>query len=104
MGKKETKIENDIMFYLRCNGCEVGKVKIHGRQLGGRYIFDKDTFRGFPDLVAFNKDKGKMYFIECKVQDGNLTDEQFHFAWLCGLCGVSHVIARSVEDVKGIVE
>lgn len=110
MPTPEGKIQNDIIQYLRREGCRVGKVKIQGRQIAGRYIFDKDSFRGFPDLVCFQhynniyKDREerytKMYFIECKTPKGILSDEQEHFKWLCELASIPYIVATCVKDVE----
>jgi hypothetical protein len=75
----------------------VGKVKMKD----GRW-FDSGLPKGFPDLMAFKN--GKTFFIEVKGPGGKARKEQKKFIEIIQGLGFNAGIARSMKDVKKIVE
>lgn len=93
----EGRLVLDIIHYLRAKGYTVGKVKVKGGYGKRGFIRDPYVFLGFPDLCCFTKDK--IVFIEAKSKTGVMSDWQKCFQECCERCGVSYIVARSVEDV-----
>lgn len=76
----------------------VGKVKT----ADGRW-FDSGLPVGFPDLMGFKPENGKIYFIEVKTPQGKRRADQVRFAKnLRDKCAI-YGVARSAEEAVTIV-
>lgn len=95
---REVVIQKHILEYLRFIGSVAGKTKTMGVMRHGRYSFDPMTFRGYPDITAFYKNK--LYFIEVKSDTGRQSEHQLAFEALCKSANIPYILARSVEDVE----
>lgn len=51
----ESVIVRQILEYLSVIGATAGKTKTMGVYRDRRYMYDKHTFRGFPDITGFHK-------------------------------------------------
>ena len=77
----------------------VGKVKT----ADGRW-FDSGLPGGFPDLMGFKPENGKIYFIEVKTPAGHRRKDQINFAnFLRDKCAI-YGVARSAEEAITIVK
>ena len=88
---KESDIQRDIKSYLEIHGWFV--VKIH-QSLG--------SYKGIADLFAL-KD-GQAVWIEVKTPKGTLSEYQEQFRDDITRCGGRYMVARSVDDVLGIIK
>ena len=101
---KEQAIQDSIRVALAEHGyvvfrANVGKVKT----ADGRW-FDSGLPTGFPDLVGYKPENGKIFFLEVKTPVGHRRADQVTFA--NGLRD-KHVIygtVRSAEEAVGIVK
>jgi len=76
----------------------VGKVKT----ADGRW-FDSGLPTGFPDLVGYKPDNGKIFFIEVKTKTGRRRKDQIAFANGLKDKHVIYCVARSAEDAVSTV-
>jgi hypothetical protein len=90
-------IQLQILKYLKGKGCVCGKTKTMGVKRGRFFCLDPYTFRGFPDVVAFYKNK--IYFIEVKSKVGRQSDDQKGFQKLAESAGLIYILARSVDEI-----
>lgn len=100
---KEQAIQNDIRVKLAQAGyivfrTNVGKVKTSD----GRW-FDTGLPTGFPDLMGYKPDNGKIYFIEVKTPKGKRRPDQIRFAQNLRDKHVIYGVARSGEEAVRIV-
>jgi len=100
---REQEIQNKIRVAVSSAGCtifraNVGKVKTED----GRW-FDAGLPQGFPDLFGFRHSDGKMFFIECKNENGRPRKDQIKFHEFLQRQQMIHGIARSPEDALMIV-
>ena len=106
----ERELVNLIVDTLRSNNCYAGIIKTKGSYLQGRYLKDKRLFCGVPDIFVFNIIAKKAWFVECKVGYNKLDagkDEwdiynQVNFKLWCDQCGVGHIVAYEIDDIKKI--
>ena len=94
----ENKITKQIVDGLRANGYRVFKIyngAVPARVAGGRIIYKTKPkeYKGISDLLAINKKKKKMLFVEVKAEKNKPSDEQLEFIDL----------VNSVESIKGII-
>ena len=54
--------------------------------------------RGFPDFILISP-HGRIFFLELKRAGEALSEVQEDFRLWCVRCGISHVIARTIDDV-----
>lgn len=100
---KESVIQDSIRVALAQAGyivfrTNVGKVKT----ADGRW-FDSGLPVGFPDLMGFKPENGKIYFIEVKTPQGKRRADQVRFAKnLHDKCAI-YGVARSAEEAVTIV-
>lgn len=101
---KEQSIQDSIRVALAKNGyvvfrANVGKVKT----ADGRW-FDSGLPTGFPDLMGFKPENGKIFFIEVKTPKGKRRADQVRFAKnlrdKCAIYGVARSAEEAVEIVK----
>ena len=88
----ESQIQADIQEYLRYNGWFVFKIHQQG----------KFCYKGITDLIAV-KD-GKTLFCEVKNDKGKLRPEQIKFMDDILEHGGTHIVARSIDDVRNIIK
>ncbi len=89
--QNETIIRKSIMDELRRAGWFV----IYFLQMGfGQY-------KGISDLICMRD--GQVVFIEVKTQEGKQSPEQVQFQKDCEKHGVTYILARSVYDVKALL-
>lgn len=100
---KEQAIQDSIRVVLAQAGyivfrTNVGKVKTSD----GRW-FNTGLPTGFPDLMGYKPDNGRIFFIEVKTDIGRRRKDQVDFA--NGLRGknVIYGVARSAEEAVTIV-
>lgn len=98
----EKDIQLQILKYLRAIGAYVGKTRTMGVKRGKAYCFDIYTFRGFPDICFFYKDK--IGFIECKSPGAKQSFEQIKFEQYCQAAGIMYILAYDRDDVVKILE
>lgn len=100
---KEQSIQDSIRVALAQAGyivfrTNVGKVKT----ADGRF-FDTGLPSGFPDLMGFKPENGKIYFIEVKTPSGRRRKDQINFAnFLRDKCAI-YGVARSADEAVSIV-
>lgn len=100
---KEQAIQNDIRVQLAQAGyivfrTNVGKVKTQD----GRW-FDTGLPTGFPDLMGYKPDNGRIFFIEVKTDIGRRRKDQVEFANGLKNKNVIYGVARSGEEAVMIV-
>jgi len=76
----------------------VGKVKT----ADGRW-FDTGLPSGFPDLMGYKPENGRIYFIEVKTATGRRRKDQVNFANGLKNKNVIYGVARSAEEAVTIV-
>lgn len=100
---REASIQDSIRVALAQAGyivfrTNVGKVKT----ADGRF-FDTGLPSGFPDLMGFKPENGKIYFIEVKAPAGHRRKDQINFAnFLRDKCAI-YGVARSADEAVTIV-
>lgn len=77
----------------------VGKVKT----ADGRW-FDAGLPSGFPDLVGYKPENGRIFFIEVKTKTGRRRKDQVAFANGLRNKNVIYGVARSAEEAVKIVQ
>lgn len=101
---EEHYIQNDIRVKLAQAGyivfrTNVGKVKTSD----GRW-FDTGLPTGFPDLIGYKPENGKIYFIEVKTPKGKRRPDQIRFANGLKNKNVIYGTVRSAEEAVTIVK
>lgn len=99
--RRESDIQLSILHYLRRIGATGGKTKTMGVRRGKVFCFDPYTFRGFPDICGFFRNK--IFFIEVKSETGTQSPEQKNFQNLCQEAGLTYILARDVETVDKVL-
>lgn len=100
---KEAAIQDSIRVALAQAGyivfrTNVGKVKT----ADGRW-FDAGLPSGFPDLMGYKPDNGRIFFIEVKTAIGRRRKDQVDFADGLKDKNVIYGVARSAEEAVTIV-
>lgn len=100
----EAAIQDSIRVELARAGyvvfrTNVGKVKT----ADGRW-FDTGLPSGFPDLMGYKPDNGRVFFIEVKTPIGRRRKDQVEFANGLKNKNVIYGVARSAEEAVGIVQ
>lgn len=100
---KEQSIQDAIRVKLAQEGyivfrTNVGKVKT----ADGRF-FDTGLPTGFPDLMGYKPDNGRIYFIEVKTKTGRRRKDQVLFANGLRNKNVIYGVARSAKEAVEIV-
>lgn len=99
----EAVIQDSIRVALAQEGyivfrTNVGKVKM----ADGRW-FDSGLPTGFPDLMGYKPDNGRIFFIEVKTKTGRRRKDQIAFANGLRDKHVIYGVARSAEEAVKIV-
>jgi len=102
----ENHLRLQILIYLKSCGLSAGKVKTTGApRPGGGFIFDPYTWRGLPDIIAFDDDKKIMYAIECKIGDNKQSEYQKAFQQVFHAPpGRIYLVAYSLEEIKQTIK
>lgn len=100
---KEQSIQDSIRVALAQAGyivfrTNVGKVKT----ADGRW-FDTGLPTGFPDLMGYKPENGRIYFIEVKTETGRRRKDQVAFANGLRNKNVIYGVCRSAEEAVIIV-
>ena len=100
---KEQAIQDSIRVALAQAGyivfrTNVGKVKT----ADGRW-FDTGLPTGFPDLMGYKPENGRIFFIEVKTAIGRRRKDQVNFANGLKNKNVIYGVARSAEEAVAIV-
>jgi len=100
---KEQAIQDSIRVALAQAGyivfrANVGKVKTSD----GRW-FDTGLPSGFPDLMGYKPNNGRIYFIEVKTKTGRRRKDQIAFAKGLKDKHVIYGVCRSAEEAVEIV-
>ena len=100
---EEHYIQNDIRVKLAQAGyivfrTNVGKVKTSD----GRW-FDTGLPIGFPDLMGYKPEDGRIFFLEVKTAIGRRRKDQINFANGLRNKNVIYGVARSAEEAVTIV-
>ena len=100
---KEAAIQDSIRVALAQAGyvvfrTNVGKVKT----ADGRF-FDTGLPSGFPDLIGFKPENGRIFFIEVKTPVGRRRKDQVIFANGLRNKNVIYGVARSADEAVTIV-
>jgi Holliday junction resolvase len=97
----ESAIERDIVRYLEFHGCLV--IPTHGPR-------NRPVVEGIPDLLVYRRwDTNRLstppapLWIEVKTWEGKLSTEQADMIARLTERGARVIVARSVEDVEGVV-
>ena len=94
----EREIENEIITWMTLLGAVGGRTHVTASQtLSGRFLKDKNRFKGVPDLTYFYKNR--LWFIEVKCPGGRQSAEQKVFEKLCKACSVEYLLVMCVDDV-----
>jgi len=101
---KESAIQDSIRVALAQAGyvvfrTNVGKVKT----ADGRF-FDTGLPTGFPDLMGFKPENGRIFFLEVKTPIGHRRKDQVAFANGLRDKNVIYGVARSAEQALDIVD
>ena len=101
---KEQAIQDSIRVALAKHGyivfrTNVGKVKT----ADGRW-FDSGLPTGFPDLMGYKPENGKIFFIEVKTPQGKRREDQVRFANGLRNKQAIYGVARSAEEAVSIVK
>jgi len=105
----ENEITQQIIEGLKFSGYRVYKVYnggVFGGIRQGQAVFRKkpEEYKGVSDLIAINKKKKKLIFIEVKAGNNKPSQEQLEFIDLVeGLEIVSGVVAYNFGDLEKII-
>jgi hypothetical protein len=106
MRNPETRLHAAVVRYVRaiCPECRIWHPANGGKRSKetARLMAALGVERGTPDLVLMGPDR-VIGFIEVKVGDGKLTDEQDSFRMDCIRWGFAYCIARSLDDVRDFI-
>jgi len=102
VGKKETKIQNDIR--LKCSDIAIlFRINVFdGLTSTGQYV-KSGVPKGYSDLSGVRKSDGKAVFIEVKKPGGAIRPEQINFIEQMQISNALAGFARSVEDARKII-
>lgn len=100
---KEQATQDSIRVVLAQEGyivfrTNVGKVKT----ADGRW-FDSGLPSGFPDLMGYKPENGRIFFIEVKTKTGRRRKDQIAFANGLRNKNVIYGVARSADEAVAIV-
>jgi len=100
---EEQSIQDSIRVALAQEGyvvfrTNVGKVKT----ADGRW-FDSGLPTGFPDLIGYKPENGKIFFIEVKTKTGRRRKDQVAFANGLRDKNVIYSVCRSAEEAVKVV-
>lgn len=106
----EAQIQSSILKWLDLQ-VRAGRLAWVRRMNSGAHVvegtkgrrFIRYGFPGCPDIMAMLPG-GRFVAIECKTKRGTLTDDQRAFLATVEAHGGIAIVARSVEDVMGVVD
>ena len=103
-GKLERKVHSECADWLKNHRGIIAKtIYTGGIPVGGRLV--SNPAKGIPDMIVFNLNKSKMYWLEFKKTDGGvLSVEQLEWhSWIRKCGGTVHVITSltMLKEVLG---
>lgn len=101
---REAAIQDSIRVALAEHGYIVFRTNVGKVKTADGRLFDTGLPSGFPDLMGYKPDNGRIFFIEVKTAIGHRRKDQIDFA--NGLRGknVIYGVARSAEQALDIVD
>jgi len=96
-GNPEAHAQLRIIKYCNARGYVVGKIKVKGSMVHGRFIRDPYLFIGVPDLLIFTP---MIYFCEVKAKGGVQSPDQKIFQGLCERARIPYILAHDIEDLE----
>ena len=101
---QEAAIQDSIRVALAEHGYIVFRTNVGKVNTADGRFFDTGLPSGFPDLMGYKPDNGRIFFIEVKTAIGHRRKDQVNFA--NGLRGknVIYGVARSAEQALDIVD
>lgn len=100
---QEQAIQDSIRVALAENGYIVFRTNVGKVKTADRRWFDTGLPQGFPDLMGYKPDNGKIYFIEVKTPKGKRRPDQIRFAQNLRDKNVIYGVCRSAEEAVEIV-
>lgn len=104
MKHEEAKLQQEVVAYLREQGCVVISVP-NERNLGildARRMQSMGLTKGAPDLLVWDTN-AKPYWFELKTPKGKRTVEQECFEHLAKELNITYMVIRRTEDVKELI-
>ena len=89
----EAEFRKRAIKFLRSKGCEVKRLENAITGKNNRY---------FPDLWVFCLRTKWAGWVELKSMTGQLSHGQRDFQNMCHACGVNHIVAKRLDQLKGI--
>ncbi len=105
----ENEITQQIIEGLKYSGYRVFKIfngGVFGGIRQGKAVFRKkpEEYKGVSDLIAVNKKRGKLLFIEVKTKGNYASQEQLDFIDLIdGIETVRGIVAYNFGDIEKII-
>lgn len=101
---EEHEIQKKIQVALSKKRCTVFRTNVGKVQKIDGSWFDTGLPKGFPDLIGFRWQDGKIFFIEVKTPVGSPSKAQIRFHNFLKAHDIVHGLARNVQDALHIVE
>ena len=101
---KEAAIQDSIRVALAQAGYVVFRANVGKVKTADKRWFDSGLPSGFPDLVGYKPDNGRIYFIEVKTATGKRRKDQVAFANGLRDKNVIYGVCRSAEEAVTIVK
>lgn len=96
----ESQIQSQIKQYLELHGYIVYRINNTGQWNATRSCYIFHGTKGFCDLVAVNKQKDKILFIEVKKKPNKPTADQLKFLDMVdGIHSVNGIVAYGIDDL-----
>ena len=100
----EQALQDAIRVKLAQEGYVVFRTNVGKVKTADRRFFDSGLPGGFPDLIGFKPENGKIFFIEVKTQAGHRRKDQISFANFLRDKVAIYGVARSAEEAVKIVK
>ena len=101
---EEMAIQDAIRVALAQAGYVVFRANVGKVKTADKRWFDSGLPSGFPDLVGYKPDNGRIYFIEVKTATGKRRKDQVAFANGLRDKNVIYGVCRSAEEAVTIVK
>lgn len=99
--RSEAEIQREIMLWLSSHGARVIRMNVGRAKLHGRWVAFGAP--GMADLLVMLPG-GRYAWVEVKSATGRQSEDQLRFASIVESVGGRYVLARSVDDVRGLIE
>ena len=104
MKGKEQAIQDAIRVKLAQEGYIVFRTNVGKVKTADERWFDTGLPTGFPDLMGYKPENGRIFFIEVKTDTGKRRKDQVLFANGLRDKNVIYGVARSAEEAVAIVK